>query len=85
MFYKLAMSSFVIFFWSGTPSQVAAAFLITLVCLVLHLFRSPYVNQELFRMQVCSISCSLVALSCPSMCRQSVSRVVCVLSPRRLC
>mmetsp|Transcript_22749 Transcript_22749/g.34625 ORF Transcript_22749/g.34625 Transcript_22749/m.34625 type:complete len:983 (+) Transcript_22749:852-3800(+) len=62
VFYKLAMSSFVIFFWSGTPSQVAAAFLITLVCLVLHLFRSPYVNQELFRMQVYSLVAQTVNL-----------------------
>lgn len=56
MLYKLLMSSALIFLFQGTPSQVAAGFLITFAFLLMNILQRPFVNRGLFKMQVYALT-----------------------------
>lgn len=59
---KLLMSSILLFVWEGSPSQVCAAFFITLVSLFVVTFFSPYADPYVGRVQVTALSCEALTL-----------------------
>jgi hypothetical protein len=62
MIRKLIMASALVFVWEGSPSQVAAGFVVTLAALVATLLLNPFVNQKLGSMHVFSLIVQAITL-----------------------